>query len=109
MQSKQISNKSLSAVNSLSGAVTMSIQYDDDVYTNSGQQRILQTPKVAQVELMEEPIIKDNINSLEGELMIQKAGVSIPFVDNNGDFYISDEDADLYEINDNGELIFNQY
>src|ERR1035437_4560565 len=108
MQKQEISNKSLSSLNPSNGAINIDVKYDEDIYTNNGISVVLQKPNIASVELMGQPLIKDNVSSIDGELMIQQDGSTIIHIDENGDLYISDENSALYDINANGELIFNQ-
>ena len=111
MQNKEISNKTLTQIDPTTPIATISIdvRFDEDISTIDGVQTILANAKVASAELMEQPLIKDNTSSLEGELLIQKKGEVFLEVDNNGDLYISDEFAQDYEIDATGDLIFNQY
>lgn len=62
--------------------------------------------QISNSELLEERKMVDNVLGVEGELLISKNRNTIVNVDVNGDLIISDEYADCFSINDQGELIF---
>lgn len=68
----------------------------------------LRPMNISEIELLEKRKKIDGTFGLEGELMVTKERIAVMEVDIDGSLIISDEFADHYDINDQGELIYNR-
>lgn len=89
------------------GDLEITVDYDNSS-VNSGTELIeLEDPNTSKVEILEERRLKNAIEGIECELLINQSVDIIYGVDVDGSLYVSDVDSEEYEINNNAELIFN--
>ena len=90
--------------------LTITIDYDDSSVNVGTELVILEDPETSKVELLEERRLKNSIEGIECELLINQSVDIIYEVDVDGNIYVTDQvaKANSYEINNNAELIFNQ-
>lgn len=114
-EQKEIPVKTNSRVNGLAtlgqtnGDLNLSVSYDNES-TNVGTELVeLEDPNTSQVEILEERRLKNAVEGIECELLINQSVDIIFEVDIDGSIYVTDEvaKANGYEINNNAELIFN--
>lgn len=114
-EQKELNTKTNALANGLptlaatNATLTMTVNFDDSA-VNVGTERVeLEDPNTSQVELLEERRLKNAIEGIECELLINQSVDIIYEVDVDGSLYVTDQKAkaENYEINNNAELIFN--
>ena len=91
------------------GDLKIDISYDDQS-VNIGLEPVpLKDPRTSAIEIMEERKVKNSVEGIECELLINQEIKPIYEVDVDGTIYLSDikSESDNYEINNMAELIFN--
>lgn len=110
MNEKDLNVKGRANINNIvdsEGDLNIKISFEN-IIENDGTDIVeLQDSNVASSSISEEHQIKNSIESIECELVIEEELTTNCEIDIDGNFYINDVDSDKYEINENAELIFN--
>lgn len=115
MSEKVLNNKTNALANGLptlaatNADLTITIEYDDTT-VNVGTEAVeLEDPNTSQVEILEERRLKNSVEGIECELLINQSVDIIYGVDVDGSLFVTDEvsKASNYDINNNAELIYN--
>lgn len=88
--------------------LTVSVQFDNEL-VNVGTEAVpLQDPNLTQVELLEKRKLKNSIEGIECELLVNQSVDTILEVDVDGNLYITDQQDQVenFEIDNNAELIY---
>lgn len=91
------------SLQSFNGDIKIEINNDNE---NLNSNEKFNPVNVESLEILTERKSINNKIGIEGELLISNSNRTEVFVDISGDILISDEFAENYEINENGELIY---
>jgi len=98
----------LPALDSINGDLSISVSYDDTTVNVGVEPVELEDPLTSKVEILEERKLKNALEGIECELLINQDADIIYQVDVDGSIYVSDQKSRLdgYEINNNAELTY---
>lgn len=91
------------SVEDINGKLKIKVENVNEIFAEDDPYRPL---NISDVEILQDRKKKDSSLGLEGELLVTKKGETIVTVDINGDLIISDEFAEHFSINEQGELIY---
>lgn len=105
-------NSLMSGLNTLTETnadLTLSVNYDDSTVNVGTEPVELEDPETSAVEILEDRRLKNAVEGIECELLINQSVNIIYEVDVDGSLYVTDEKskANNYDINNNAELEYN--
>jgi hypothetical protein len=110
MNEKNIIVKSTSKINNLienSGDLSIDISFENILQNDGVELNELKDSNLQSVKISEDVEILNSINSIECELLSEASLEVNMEIDVDGELYISEVDANKYEIDENSELKFN--
>ena len=91
----------------IDGKIKISVRFDKDLINENSEILSVPQSKLSSTKLLEQKEIRNSVEGLEGELLIDKDSSSILEIDVTGELHISNDESDKYEIDDLGHLIYN--
>ena len=98
---------SFQSMTDLESDLVITVDLSDESFATENGFIELPNPATSEVELLEARVQKNGVEGLECELLIDQDKDQIYEVDVDGTIFLSCEGEGNYEINENGELIYN--